>query len=218
MSDALTPTEAKVYQYLIEFLAANSYQPSIREIGRQFDIKSTKTVSDVLGSLARKGYIQRNQARSRGLRILGAQAPGATRSVPYYEHLSAIGPALAADRRADTIVIDRRFAPSDNVFFVRVADDAMISCGIRRDDTVLVNPDFAALDGDLVAVRAGHAAVIRTFEHRGDRVSLAAVSGGADRIDVPAGDEQLVLGVVSGVFRGALQLDAELDPAAEAAA
>ena len=63
MSDALTPTEDKVYQYLIEFLAANSYQPSIREIGRQFDIKSTKTVSDVLGSLARKGYIQRNQAR-----------------------------------------------------------------------------------------------------------------------------------------------------------
>ena len=44
MSDVLTPTEEKVYQYLIEFLATNSYQPSIREIGRQFDIKSTKTV------------------------------------------------------------------------------------------------------------------------------------------------------------------------------
>jgi repressor LexA len=218
MSDTLTPTEDKVYQYLIEFLAANSYQPSIREIGRQFDIKSTKTVSDVLGNLARKGYIQRNQARSRGLRILGAHAPGATRAIAYYERLSPIGPALIAELRADSIVIDRRFAPSDNVFFVRVADDAMVTCGIRRDDTVLVDPDFAALDGDLVAVRSGHAAVVRTFEQRGDRVSLVGLAADAGRIDVAAGDEQLVLGVVSGVFRGALQAVDEIGPNAEAAA
>lgn len=215
MSDALTPTEEKVYQYLIEFLAANSYQPSIREIGRQFDIKSTKTVSDVLGSLARKGYIQRNQARSRGLRILGGHAVGATRSIAYYERLSPIGPALTAELRADAIVIDRRFAPSDSVFFVRVADDGMVTCGIRRDDTVLVNPDFAALDGDLVAVRSGHAAVVRTYEQRGTPVSL---DRGAGRTDADAADEPLVLGVVCGVFRGVLQADDALDPDAEAAA
>ncbi len=218
MSNALTPTEDKVYQYLIEFLATNSYQPSIREIGRQFDIKSTKTVSDVLGSLARKGYIQRNQARSRGLRILGAQAPAATRAVPYYERLSAVGPALSAEWRADSIVIDRRFAPSDSVFCVRVADDAMVSCGIWRDDTVLVNPDVAARDGDLVAVRSGHAAVVRTFEQRGSRVSLVGREGSGAQIEIPAGEVQLLLGVVSGVFRGALQVDDAIDPDAEAAA
>jgi repressor LexA len=216
-TDSLTPTEEKVYQYLIEFLAANSYQPSIREIGRQFDIKSTKTVSDVLGSLARKGFIQRNQARSRGLRILGAQAASATRSVPYYAHLSAIGPAVAADRRADSIVIDRRFAPSDSVFFVRVADDAMVTCGIRRDDTVLVNPDVIAVDGALVAVRSGLAAVVRRVERRGEQVSLVGPTANAG-VAEPAGDADEVLGVVCGVFRGPLQLDAEIDPDTEAAA
>ena len=216
MSDALTPTEEKVYQYLIEFLAANSYQPSIREIGRQFGIKSTKTVSDVLGSLARKGYIQRNQARSRGLRILGAHG-GATRSIPFYVRLSAFGPPISPDLRTDSIIIDRRLAPGDGSFFVRIVDGAMASCGIRANDTVLVNPDFMATDGDLVAVRLGHEAVIRTFEQRGDDIVLSAPSHEAQLIRVPAGDDQIVLGVVSAVFRGMLQVDT-LEPDAEAAA
>ncbi len=216
MSDALTPTEEKVYHYLIEFLAANSYQPSIREIGRQFDIKSTKTVSDVLGSLARKGYIQRNQARSRGLRILGAQG-GATRAVPFYETLSAFGPAVAPERRSDSIVVDRRLAPSDNVFFVRVRDGAMTSCGIRANDTVLVNPDFAAMDGDVVAVRVGTEAVVRIFEQHGNDTVLVGQSDNVRPINVPAGDEQVVLGIVCGVFRGVLQVEA-VDPKADVAA
>ena len=216
MSDALTPVEEKVYQYLIEFLAANSYQPSIREIGREFDIKSTKTVSDILGSLARKGYIQRNQARSRGLRILGAQA-GATRAVPLYARLSALGPAISPELRTDAIVVDRRLVPGETAFFVRVVDDAMVRCGIRRDDTVLVNPDFTAMDGDLVAVRVGHEAVVRTFEQRGSAVRLIGVAEDTDPIAVAPGDDHVVLGVISGVFRGQLQADAE-GPDAEAAA
>lgn len=216
MSDALTPVEEKVYQYLIEFLAANSYQPSIREIGREFDIKSTKTVSDILGSLARKGYIQRNQARSRGLRILGAQG-GASRAVPFYPRLSAFGPALVPEHRSDAITMDRRLVPGENAFFVRVVDDGMTRCGIRRDDTVLVNPDFTAMDGDLVAVRVGHEAVVRTYEQRGASTRLVAISDDVEPISVVPGDDQVVLGVVSGVFRGQLQADAE-GPDAEAAA
>ena len=217
MSGVLTPTEEKVYQYLIEFLAANSYQPSIREIGRQFDIKSTKTVSDVLGSLARKGYIQRNQARSRGLRILGAQA-GGTRSVPYYGHLAVLGPAVTPEMRSDTIVLDRRLAPSDDAFFVRVGDDAMAAHGIARDCTVLVNPDFAAIDGDLVAVRVGNDAVIRTFALRNGAIQLVATAPEVAAIELRAGDEEVMLGVVHAVFRGALQFSTVAPSTAEAAA
>lgn len=205
MSDALTATEEKVYQYLIEFLAANSYQPSIREIGRQFDIKSTKTVSDVLGSLARKGYIQRNQARSRGLRILGAQ-PGGTRAVPYYAQVAPFGTAVCPDLRLDSIAVDRRLAPGEETYFIRVADDAMSSHGIPRDCTVLVNPDFAALDGDLVAVRSGSDVVVRTFEQRGAEIKLVAASDDVPPIMVPPGDDQVVLGVVHAVFRAAMQV------------
>jgi len=206
MSDSLTPIEEKVYQYLIQFLAANSYQPSIREIGRQFDIKSTKTVSDVLGNLARKGYIQRNQARSRGLRILGAHS-GATQSVPFYSQLAAFGPPTASVTSSDAVIVDRRLVGSADAFCLRVTDDGMATRGIRRDATILVNPDDLPLDGDLVAVRVGHDAVVRIVEQRGSDVVLVAGSAELEPIHVPAGDDQIVLGIVSGVFCRMLHID-----------
>ena len=69
MTEPLSPLEQKVYHYLIDFLAENTYQPSIRDIARKFRIKSTKTVSDLLHALAVKGYIQRDRARSRGVKV-----------------------------------------------------------------------------------------------------------------------------------------------------
>ena len=57
MSDPLTPIERKVYHYLLDFLAENTYQPSVREIGRRLRIRSTKTVTEILQSLADKGYV-----------------------------------------------------------------------------------------------------------------------------------------------------------------
>jgi len=210
MSNTLTPTEENVYQYLIEFLAANSYQPSIREIGRQFDIKSTKTVSDVLGSLARKGYIQRNQARSRGLRILAAHG-STSRQLPYFRQVSAFGPPASPDARTDSVIIDRRLAPGEDSFFARVADDAMATVGVRRDATILVSPDVSPADGDLVAVRVGQDVVVRTFEHHGEIVWLAAAAAGVKPMHLLAGDDLLVLGVVQAVFRHAIE-DAAAEP------
>jgi repressor LexA len=185
MSDVLTPTEEKVYQYLIEFLAANSYQPSIREIGREFSIKSTKTVSDILGSLARKGFIQRNQARSRGLRIIGAHSgasaavPSVTLAVPFYRTVSATGAAFQPDCRAGAIHLDRRLVSHESACFVRVSDNGMAARSIHTDDTVLVLPEQQPEPGDLVAVRIGSEVVVRS----------------ANTID-----SEHVIGVVKGAF------------------
>src|SRR6476661_9715915 len=84
MSEPLTQLEKRVYHYMIDFLAENTYQPSIREIARKFRIKSTKTVSDLLHALEKKGFIERDESRSRGVRILGFQAAGKTMPVAYY--------------------------------------------------------------------------------------------------------------------------------------
>src|SRR5919199_6052416 len=99
MSEPLTNIEQKVYHYLLDFLTENTYQPSVREIGRKFRIKSTKTVSEILQSLANKGYIERDPSRSRGVRLLGFQAAGHTQPVPYFGKIAAGEPALLAENR-----------------------------------------------------------------------------------------------------------------------
>src|SRR5512146_1368679 len=120
MPAPLTLLEQQVYHYLIDFLAQNTYQPSIREIAREFHIKSTKTVSDLLHALATKGYIERDESRSRGVRLLGFAAAGATQPVPYYGKVAAGEPALLPDHRQGYVTVDRRFLPSDDVFMLRV--------------------------------------------------------------------------------------------------
>src|SRR4029079_1878595 len=96
MAEPLSQLEQQVYHFLIDFLAENTYQPSIREIARQFRIKSTKTVSDLLHALEGNGYIQRDDSRSRGARLSGFAAAGATQPIACYSRVET-GPSPLRD-------------------------------------------------------------------------------------------------------------------------
>ena len=179
MTEPLTLLERRVYHYMIDFLAENTYQPSIREIAKKFRIKSTKTVSDLLHALATKGYIERDESRSRGVRLLGFAANGATQPVPFYMTVSAGEPPLLPEHRKGYVTLDRRFLPSDDVFLLKVKGETMNGRSICDGDYVLVSPSTRAKEGDIVMTRAGECEI--------------KVAG--------ARDDGRVLGVVCGVFR-----------------
>ena len=201
MTEPLTPLERRVYHYLIDFLAENTYQPSIREIAKKFRIKSTKTVSDLLSSLSAKGFIERDHSRSRGVRIVGHASQTSTQPVPYYGRIHAGEPALLPEHRKGFLTMDRRFLPTDDVFFLRVKGESMIGRGIFDGDYVLVSPSTRAKDGDIVAARLGDEATIKTLTHRGATIVLEPANDAERAIEVGPRDDFAVLGVVSGVFR-----------------
>jgi repressor LexA len=201
MAEQLTKLESSVYHYLLDFTAENTYQPSIRDIGKQFKIKSTKTVSDLLQSLARKGYIERDPSRSRGVNLLGYAGALRTQPVPYYGKIHAGEPALLPEYRQGFITIDRRFVPSDDVFFLKVKGDSMVGRCINDGDYVMVNPRQDAQDNDIVAARIGEEATVKTFTHRGGSIVLEAANPAERDITVQPGMDFGVLGVVCGVFR-----------------
>jgi len=201
MTESLTQLERRVYHYMIDFLAENTYQPSIREIARQFRIKSTKTVSDLLHALESKGYIQRDESRSRGVRLLGFAAAGHTQPVPYFGKIHAGEPNLLPENRKYFITIDRRFVPSDDVFFLKIKGDSMVGRGVLDGDFVMVSPSARAKDGDMVAARLGDEATVKTLTHRGGTIVLEPAKATERAIDVGPKEDFGVLGVVCGVFR-----------------
>src|SRR5262245_28945787 len=201
MSEPLTQLERRVYHYLIDFLAENTYQPSIREIAKKFRIKSTKTVSDLLHALESKGYIQRDESRSRGVRLLGFAAAGNTQPVPYYGKIHAGEPSLLPEHRRYFITVDRRFVPSDDVFFLKVTGESMTGRGVVDGDFVMVTPSARAKDGDMVAARLGEDATVKTLTHRGATIVLEPANVGDRPVEVGPRDDFSVLGVVCGVFR-----------------
>ena len=201
MSEQLTQLEKRVYHYMIDFLAENTYQPSIREIARKFRIKSTKTVSDLLHALERKGYIERDESRSRGVRLLGYSAAGATQPIPYYGRIHAGEPALLPEHRKGFITMDRRFLPSEDAFFLKVKGDSMTGRGILDGDYVMVSPSAKPKEGDIIAARLGEEATVKTLRHDGAVVVLEPAHPGERTIEVGPKDDFAILGVVAGVFR-----------------
>ena len=201
MPETLTALERRVYHYLIDFLAENTFQPSIREIARKFRIKSTKTVSDLLQSLEKKGYIERDASRSRGVRLVGYAAAGSTQPVPYYGKIAAGQPALLPENRKGFITADRRFLPTEDVFALKADGDSMIGRAILDGDFVICSPSLQPKDGDIVAARIGDRATVKTLTHRGSTVVLEPANPAENAIEIRPTDDFAVLGVVCGVFR-----------------
>src|SRR4029079_1721515 len=201
MSQQLSELEQRVYHYMIDFLAANTYQPSIRDIARQFHIKSTKTVSDLLHALERKGYIERDESRSRGVRLLGFSGGGQTQPIPFYGRIHAGTPSLMPEDRKGFITIDRRFLPTHDTFFLKVKGDSMIGRGILDGDFVLISPSLSPKDGDIIAARLGEDATIKTLAHHDGTIVLEPANVNDKVMEVSADDDFSVLGVVCGVYR-----------------
>jgi repressor LexA len=201
MPESLTPLERRVFHYLIDFLSENTFQPSIREIARQFRIKSTKTVSDLFHSLERKGYIVRDASRSRGVRLLGYAAGGQTQPVPYYGRIHAGEPALRPEHRVGYLTVDRRFVPTEDVFALKTEGDSMVGRAILDGDFVICSPSLEPKDGDIVAARLGDRATVKTMTRRGNTIVLEPANPAEREIVVGEKDDFAVLGVVCGVFR-----------------
>jgi repressor LexA len=201
MTEPLTQLERRVYHYMIDFLAENTYQPSIREIAKRFQIKSTKTVSDLLHALENKGYILRDESRSRGVRLIGFAAAGHTQPVPYYGGIHAGEPCLLPENRKYFITIDRRFVPSEDVFFLKIKGDSMVGRGVLDGDFVMVSPSARAKDGDMVAARFGNEATVKTLTHRGATIVLEPANPDERSMEVQPNSDFGVMGVVCGVFR-----------------
>src|SRR5580658_10460735 len=66
----LTQRQQMVLDYIRQSITDRGYPPTLREIGARMGIRSTNGVNDHLRALERKGYLTREDMKSRALRPL----------------------------------------------------------------------------------------------------------------------------------------------------
>jgi len=203
MPEALSKIERRILNYLVDYLKDNTYQPSIREIGKRFGIKSTKTVSEHLQSLADKGFIERDASRSRGVKILGMNLAPGVLNVPCYGRIAAGVPALLREHVTEEFELDRKLVGSADAFMLEVKGDSMSGMGILPDDYVIVEPaDEDALEnGDVVAARVEGDATVKRYFANGGQVVLEPANPDYAPILVHEHTDFTVLGRVTGIYR-----------------
>lgn len=203
MPETLTKIERRILDYLVDSLKRNTYQPSIREIGKRFGIKSTKTVSEHLQSLAEKGHIERDASRSRGVRLLGVDLAPNLLDVPYYGRIAAGEPALLREDIVDSFGIDRKLVGAPDSFLLKAEGDSMKGMGILDGDMVLVEPVLREelRNGDIVAARLDGEATVKRYFARDEDVVLEPANPNFAPILVHDDADFQILGRVTGLIR-----------------
>lgn len=195
----LTEIERKILEFMVQYLRANTYQPSIREIGERFGIKSTKTVSEHLQALADKGYLERDPSRSRGVKILGMDLGAQTVSLPCYREM----PHGRGEKAEAYLSIDRRLGGDKGGFFVRAGAGDLAALGIQEGDFILVEPATLAdaEDGAVVVAQVGNGSWFHRLARNGSGVRLDSLRAGGEKIAVEEGDRLQLLGRVTAFYR-----------------
>lgn len=201
--EPLSDVERKILDFMVEYLRSNTYQPSIREIGHHFGIKSTKTVSEHLQALEAKGYLERDPSRSRGVRILGMNLRPETVTVPCYAEIPAGNGAGSPSEVEMQLSVDRRLAGGKGAFFVRARGEELGALGISEGDLLLVEPsDGSELsDGDLVAVRLDDTPTLKRVAWRDGSLALSPLAGSGAPVAVGGDEDVSVAGRVVALYR-----------------
>jgi len=74
----LTARQQMVLDFIRQSICDRGYPPTLREIGARMGIRSTNGVNDHLRALERKGYLTREDMKSRALRPTSLAGPALT--------------------------------------------------------------------------------------------------------------------------------------------
>jgi repressor LexA len=217
--DELTDRQKEILAFINQSISERGYPPTLREIGRQFSIKSTNGVNDHLRALEKKGYLQREDMKSRALRPVDAQgqmtsarpgqaapaaAAGQMVDVPILGKVAAGQPLLAVRNYEDSVKVDRFFIGQDKeVFALRIKGDSMIEDGIHDGDYVFVRKQLQANSGDIVVAMIEDEATVKRYFPEGDSIRFQPANASMRPIMVRKRDWKSVnlIGVVIGIYR-----------------
>jgi len=216
----LTKRQEQTLDFIRSSIRERGYPPTLREIGEHMGIRSTNGVNDHLRALERKGYLRREDMKSRALRVVGEQETAASFShagaegssssdedtieVQVLGRVAAGLPVFAEENVVDSVRIDRMLVKgSQDVFGLRVQGDSMIEAGILSGDYIFVKKQSTADRGDIVVALIGDDATVKYYFPERDYVRFQPANAQMAPILVRASDfkSTMLLGKVVGVYR-----------------
>jgi repressor LexA len=202
VAKGLTKRQQLILQYIMDYVQREGYPPSIREIGRDFEIGSLRGVTVHLDALERKGYISRSNT-PRSIKVIHPSLQQSNRVVmlPLLGSIAAGSPIQAQEHVEDLIPVPSEMVRNiEHGFLLRIKGDSMSGEGIMPRDLVVVKPQQTANHGDLVAVLLGDEATVKRIHFDPGGVRLMASNPAYNPIEVQREDARII-GRIIGLIR-----------------
>jgi repressor LexA len=202
---SLTTRQQEIWEFLVGYVDAHGYPPTVREIGEAVGLASPSTVHAHLGNLERAGLLRRDPTKPRALELSGRIRPpqAEVRALPLLGQIAAGAPLLAEENVDDYLAVPEPLSRGGEEFLLRVRGDSMIDAGILEGDFVVVRRQQDAQNGDIVVALVGdddsaNEATVKRFFREDGRVRLQPENAAMEPI---YSAHVQVLGKVTGVFR-----------------
>jgi repressor LexA len=175
MARGITKRQGEALEFIRLFMKEHSKPPTFRELGEQMGISSTRAVSDLLKALERKGYIEREAGRSRGINLPKTELsnpdlPPSIRTIPVVSRIESR--EVIFSNIVDVLHFDAKLIPDGELFAVKVSDDAMNFVGLFKGDYVICRRVVMPDQNSLVLGSAAGVMIVRFFELVNGRIHL----------------------------------------------
>ena len=142
MAAPLTPKQAEIYQFILQYTKEHGYPPSVREIGAAVDLKSPSTVHFHMKKLEAEGYILKADGKTRAISLprqaVAEELFSQENQVPVLGDVAAGSPILAEECIEEYLTFDTGGLSGEH-FALRVRGESMLYAGILPDDLVVVH-------------------------------------------------------------------------------
>ena len=172
----LTSRQREILQFISDYIENNSFPPTVRETAAHFSV-SIKAIQDHFTALSKKGYLFKDEKRSRSLKVLGNVNKKRREGykIPVLGSVAAGKPIFCEENYEDTIYLSEPFIkPGNSYFALHVRGTSMINAGINDGDLAIIKQQSTANDGDIIVAIIDDSVTLKRFYKESTRIRLQA--------------------------------------------
>ncbi len=207
MNDVLPERQQRILDFIRDFIAENTYPPTVREIGKGINVKSTSLVTYYLERLEERGLLTRDRDVSRGIRLAEGLVDffgPETISIPYLGYIVAGEPLPVDTLTQETVELNRALFGRDvaDLYALTVQGESMIDALVNDGDLIILRHQERVENGEMAAVwliERGETTLKKVY-YEGHQVRLQPANPTMSAFYVPA-DQVQVQGKVVMIVR-----------------
>jgi repressor LexA len=202
----LTDKQSKIYEFINMWHERNGYPPTQAEICDHFGYGSLNTVRSHLVLIEKKGYIQLNSGKARGIHISLSPLQLIRQCENYIPLLGSIAagvPIWAEQNFEEHLPLPTTLFGGGQLFALHVRGDSMTGAGIKNGDIAIIQRRDCVDNGEIAAVLVEQEATLKRVCLSSKSIILKSENHAFKDIKYDKGktDHVHILGLYRGIVR-----------------